>query len=281
MSHLEPPRRRSSAFKYILQSHHSTHDAPTIDPPHEAPRRRSSAFKYILQSQHATHDPLTIDGVSSLPTLFKWQARRRGDATLFSFRAQPEESLTRVSYKDALETTLQLARRLRGFLPGTRTKSPIVGIWFEKSIELHLAILATTTSGVAWLPFDADAPAARVEACLTDSNACVLLCDATHYEAAVKATCGVPGCRLVSFDELVRLSQDGDVAVQNIPEPDPQGTAYLIYTSGSTGTPKGIEISHHAALTFCLSERSVLETGPEDIVWQGFSPAFDMFIEEV
>ena len=27
-------------------------------------------------------------------------------------------------------------------------------------------------------------------------------------------------------------------------------------------------------------ERSVLETGPEDVVWQGFSPAFDMFVEE-
>jgi non-ribosomal peptide synthetase component F len=55
----------------------------------------------------------------------------------------------------------------------------------------------------------------------------------------------------------------------------------MIYTSGSTGTPKGIEIPHSAALGFCLSERSVLETGPDDIVWQGFSAAFDMFIEEV
>jgi len=43
----------------------------------------------------------------------------------------------------------------------------------------------------------------------------------------------------------------------------------------------GIDISHRAALTFSLSERSVLETGPSDIVWQGFSAAFDMFIEEV
>ncbi|KAJ9646302.1 hypothetical protein H2204_000965 [Knufia peltigerae] len=31
---------------------------------------------------------------------------------------------------------------------------------------------------------------------------------------------------------------------------------------------------------FCLSERSILETGSDDIVWQGFSAAFDMFIEE-
>jgi hypothetical protein len=30
-----------------------------------------------------------------------------------------------------------------------------------------------------------------------------------------------------------------------------------------------------------LSERSILESASSDIVWQGFSAAFDMFIEEV
>lgn len=55
----------------------------------------------------------------------------------------------------------------------------------------------------------------------------------------------------------------------------------MIYTSGSTGTPKGIEIPHSAALTFSLNERSVLETNPDDTVSQGFSAAFDMFIEKV
>lgn len=247
----------------------------------DPPRRRSSAVKYILQSRHAPQDPLMIDGVSSLPALFKWQARRRGNATLFSFRAQPDASLTKISYRDALEISTKLAWGLSGLFPDTITKSLVVGIWFEKSIELHLAILAATTSGAAWLPFDADAPALRIEVCLADSNACVLLCDAAHYEAAVEATRGVPGCRLVVFEELIRLSQDGNNLLHNLPGPDPQETAYLIYTSGSTGKPKGIEITHHAALTFCLSERSILETGPEDIVWQGFSPAFDMFIEEV
>ncbi|KAF2120103.1 hypothetical protein BDV96DRAFT_628649 [Lophiotrema nucula] len=88
-------------------------------------------------------------------------------------------------------------------------------------------------------------------------------------------------CCVVTFDELLRLSRDEQNTVQPIPEPDPQSTAYMVYTSSSTGTSKGIEISHQAALTFCLSERPVLETGPSDIVWQGFSPAFDMFIEEV
>jgi non-ribosomal peptide synthetase component F len=48
----------------------------------------------------------------------------------------------------------------------------------------------------------------------------------------------------------------------------------------ATGTPKGICIPHSAALTFLLSESSVLGITEYDTVWQGFSPAFDMWIEE-
>ncbi|KAE9987542.1 hypothetical protein EG327_003786 [Venturia inaequalis] len=247
----------------------------------EAAQRSPDASRYILHSRQASHTPLSIDGVKTLPGLFKWQALRRGNATLFSFREQPAATLKKISYGEALEATTKLARGLRRLLPSSKTQTPTVGIWFERSTELHFAILATTISGAAWLPFDPEAPSSRVDACLTDSKACVLLCDAAHYAAAVKATSGVSGCRVITFDELNHLSQDQGHTNQEIPEPNPLGTAYLIYTSGSTGTPKGIEISHHAALTFSLSERSILETGPGDVVWQGFSCAFDMWIEEV
>ncbi|KAF0704521.1 hypothetical protein As57867_007313, partial [Aphanomyces stellatus] len=56
--------------------------------------------------------------------------------------------------------------------------------------------------------------------------------------------------------------------------------AYYIYTSGTTGTPKGISISHRAATTFAYSESSVLGLTSIDVVWNGFSPAFDMWVEE-
>jgi non-ribosomal peptide synthetase component F len=243
---------------------------------------RSDASKYILQSRQQTQDSLKINSVNSLPTLFKWQAQQRSSTTLFSFRSQPGTSLTKVSYGHALETTTRLASALHKFFPATTRETPTVAIWFERSIELHLSVLATTISGVAWLPFDPAVPAERVKACISDSEAFVLLCDATHHKEALQATQDMPGCRVVTFDELTRLSQEeSDVVAQSIPDPDPQETAYLIYTSGSTGMPKGIKISHHAAVTFSLSEQSILETGPEDVVWQGFSPAFDMWIEEV
>jgi non-ribosomal peptide synthetase component F len=250
-------------------------------------QERDWTSDYVLESQHTTRAALEIRGVTTLPELFKWQARRRGDATLFSFRGQPESALTSVSYTQAYETAVHLANVLHDLQRSSGSPTgrggggaPVVGILMEKSVELHLAILATTVSGATWLPFDADAPAARVSACLKDSKASILICDAAHQASASEAVKGLAGCRVVRFRELCRR-QSADKRPRRLRGPKPHHTAYMIYTSGSTGTPKGIEIPHSAALTFSLSERSVLETGPEDIVWQGFSPAFDMFIEEV
>ena len=189
--------------------------------------------------------------------------------------------MTTVSYADVYKISSQLVHTLKKIYSISSIESPVVGIWLGKSIDLYLAVLVTTISGATWLPFDADAPEARITACLEDSKACVLVCDAAHYDTAIKATQNTPECRLVTFEELFCQVQSEDGAAKELPGPRPDDTAYMIYTSGSTGMPKGIQIPHSAALTFCLSERSVLETGPSDIVWQGFSAAFDMFIEEV
>jgi non-ribosomal peptide synthetase-like protein len=63
--------------------------------------------------------------------------------------------------------------------------------------------------------------------------------------------------------------------------PLPSDPAYVIYTSGSTGVPKGIAISQANICHFLRSENAVLGIRSEDRVYQGFSVAFDMSLEEV
>lgn len=236
---------------------------------------------FVLRSERDASESVSIEGVRTLPDLLQRQAARRGNGTLFSFRTQPESLLTTLSYVEAHSRSCTLARTLCHHLPSSSTTNPVVGIWLERSIDLHLAILATTISGAAWLPFDADAPAERVAACLQDSNAAILLCDHVHHEAACRAAEGLPGCKVLTFEQLSNQAiQTVESTSDGCRPPQPQDTAYIIYTSGSSGTPKGIAISHHAALMFCLSERTILETASDDIVWQGFSAAFDMFVEE-
>ncbi|KAK5053981.1 hypothetical protein LTR84_001943 [Exophiala bonariae] len=235
---------------------------------------------YILQSEEEASKDLAIQGVRTLPDLLKRQAECRGQATLFSFRPQEDCGLTTLSYVEAYTRSCALARALIGRLSHSSTTNPVVAIWLERSIDLHLAILATTTSGAAWLPFDADVPAERVNACLQDSHANILLCDEHHRKAAIRAVEGLQGCQVVTFEELSGQAEYTIEPRSCLLKPQPGDTAYIIYTSGSSGTPKGIEISHHAALMFCLSERTILATNSNDVVWQGFSAAFDMFIEE-
>ncbi|KAJ9609053.1 hypothetical protein H2200_006824 [Cladophialophora chaetospira] len=235
---------------------------------------------YILHSDSDNSESYVIQDVHTLPELLRWQAERHGDATLLSFRPHQHSDLTSISYAEAYTRSSALACALSSQLPDSSPANPVVGIWLERSIDLHLAILATTISGAAWLPFDADVPTERVRACLHDSDAAVLLCDEAHREAAIQAVEGCPGCRVVTFEELSAQAKHTSAITVDGRGPQPEDTAYIIYTSGSSGTPKGIAISHHAALMFCLSERTILATGPDDIVWQGFSAAFDMFIEE-
>lgn len=239
-----------------------------------------NAPNYILQSENNTSESIVIKDVQTLPDLFRWQAGRLGNSTLFSFRPQQSSQLITLSYVEAYTRSCALARALVHNIPSSSATNPVVGIWLERSVDLHLAILATTISGAAWLPFDADVPAERASACLQDSNASILLCDESHWEAAVRAVDGAPGCQVITFTQLSNQATHTTAARSVMRRPQPQDTAYIIYTSGSSGTPKGIAISHHAALNFCLSERTILATHQDDVVWQGFSAAFDMFIEE-
>jgi non-ribosomal peptide synthetase component F len=238
------------------------------------------APKYVLQSDADTSETFAIPGVVTLPDLLRWQAGRQGHRTFLSFRPHQHADLVTVSYAEAHARSCALASALLHQLPSSNSPNPVIGIWLERSIDLHLAIFATTISGAAWLPFDADVPVERVNTCLQDSDAAILLCDESHREAATQAVKGLPGCYVVTFGQLSSQERHTAEPIRDRHEPQPQDTAYIIYTSGSSGTPKGIAISHHAALTFCLSERTILATNQDDIVWQGFSAAFDMFIEE-
>ncbi|KAH0398506.1 Non-ribosomal peptide synthetase C-terminal, partial [Aureobasidium melanogenum] len=165
--------------------------------------------------------------------------------------------------------------------------APTVAIWLEKGFDLILAILATTYSGATWLPLDPDVPAERAAVCCVDASVSLIISDAAHADqvrevqervASSPSSAGTPSlqCRTIS-----QLTTEAQSHQSPVPGPRPQDAAYLIYTSGTTGMPKGIAIPHSAALMFSLSEREVLETSSNDIVWNGFSPAFDMFVEEM
>ena len=198
----------------------------------------------------------------TLPQILRATASRFPDKNALEFGKHS------LSYSQFLHQAEQIAEAL-SFLGGGSSK--IIGLWMPRSLNLWLAQAGISFSGAAWLPFDADVPTERAATCLEDSKA--IACLSTREWAHRFVDFPVP----VWFLEDLLLEQ-----APRLPCIAPSGSdrAYVIYTSGSTGTPKGISISHSNLSHLLQSENFHLQIGPEDRVYQGFSAAFDMCLEE-
>jgi amino acid adenylation domain-containing protein len=149
-----------------------------------------------------------------------------------------------------------------------------VGLWMKRSLDLHIALLGILKAGAAYLPFDAEAPPERISTSLQDCGAKVMIAHQELLEGGLTwagpslAWEGLPTAH-VSKKPLEALDATPD---------DP---AYAIYTSGSTGQPKGIVVSHRNVCHWVRAENHILRVTQEDLVYQGFSLAFDMSVEEI
>jgi non-ribosomal peptide synthetase-like protein len=244
----------------------------------------------VLTGESAAVAPASV---TTLPRLFQHQANRYPDSIAFS--VETDNGLKTLTYKEANDLATSYAIsiiQLDDFTNGDRV--PTVAIWLEKGLELILSILSTTYSGATWLPLDPDVPVERAAICVMDASATIVISDVAHADQVhelqerVNPTLVAAGKQVLQCRTFTDLSTESQSTVLSavVPQtrelgPRPQDAAYLIYTSGTTGTPKGIAISQSAALKFSLSERQVLRTNREDVVWNGFSPAFDMFVEEM
>ena len=237
--------------------------------------------------------PVPPASVTTLPHLFRHQAEANPGSTAFS--VQTDHGLKTMTYAEADSLASTIATSISS-LSSTLSNNgvPTVGIWLEKGLDLVLAILATTYSGATWLPLDPDVPVERATVCVIDAGANMVISDAAHADRvqqlrgeadSILAAAGKRALLCCTFTELSKKARVETLSTSTprplVDGPRPQDAAYLIYTSGTTGTPKGIAISQSAALTFSLSEREVLGTTQGDVVWNGFSPAFDMLVEEM
>lgn len=145
-------------------------------------------------------------------------------------------------------------------------RGSFVGIWWPRSLELHVAILGIIKAGAAYVPLDREMPAERVATVMNEVGAAACISDALP-----PVSC--PVIHISPFEE-----QPGNVTSLSLPEPDDY--AYVLYTSGSTGTPKGIPITQRQICHLVRAENVIIQVQHEDKVYQGFSVSFDMWCEE-
>jgi amino acid adenylation domain-containing protein len=166
-----------------------------------------------------------------------------------------------LSYAELDEQANRLAHVLHdlGVSPGDR-----VGLFLDKSLESLIAIYGILKAGGTYVPFDPQAPIARLAYIARNAE---IRCLATGGEKASGwrglAEAGAP------LEALVVLNATGQVespapgvraltrdALAAAPATAPavertdSDLAYILYTSGSTGDPKGVMLSHRNALAF-------------------------------
>ncbi len=183
------------------------------------------------------------------------QAYPAKTALFFQEKSLTYEELDRWSDTVALE----LARRGVG-------RGATVGVWWPRSLELHVAILGIVKSGAAYVPLDREMPADRVLTVLAEVGAAACFSDEILESV----------CPVLKVPEPSPQITKAELPVG----PSPEDWAYVLYTSGSTGKPKGIPITQRQICHLVRSEQSILNIQNQDKVYQGFSVSFDMWCEE-
>jgi len=139
-------------------------------------------------------------------------------------------------------------------------------VWWDRGIELHVAILAILKCGATYVPLDYDMPEDRVLTVLEDIQSDFIITSHPFTHSCIVIN-------EINFEQGIHPA----MAAVNL---DPDTYAYVLYTSGSTGKPKGIPITNRNICHLVRSENSLLKINENDKVYQGFSVSFDMWCEE-
>jgi amino acid adenylation domain-containing protein len=144
-----------------------------------------------------------------------------------------------------------------------------IGVMFEPSVFMCIALLACIKSGSAFIPLDAVNPVARINHMIQDSGMRLLLCD-PYCAALDMAFQGTILCLDDAFFDAHPLDDHPPVR-----HGDP-GPLYIIYTSGTTGVPKGVIVGHASLLNYVDWLADTFAIGPHDSSVLMASVSFDL-----
>ncbi|RZM70383.1 non-ribosomal peptide synthetase, partial [Pseudoalteromonas rubra] len=171
----------------------------------------------------------------SLVSLFEAQADVRGEAVA---ACQGEAS---ISYAELDKRANQVARYLRS---EGAAKGSLIGLCFERHIDMLVGMLGILKAGCAYVPLDPAYPQARLKFMCEDANLKFVL-----TERAIERRNLLPQGTLCVLDDatvIEHIARQSDSSLDVGVSFD--DLAYVIYTSGSTGQPKGVMITHQNAV---------------------------------
>jgi len=148
-----------------------------------------------------------------------------------------------INYTELNLRVSALAARLSA--QGAR-RGVIVGIYLERSADLPIAVLATLSTGAAYLPLDPAYPPERIRFMVENSATPIIVTN-----SAIARDVRQDGVSVLLIDipteETAALADGSTLERATV---SPEDVAYVIYTSGSTGRPKGVMVTHGNVINF-------------------------------
>lgn len=192
---------------------------------------------------------ITFNNNETLGSLIEKQVQKTPNNIAIKYLNQ------QLSYYELNNKANEIANRL---IEGGLKKGEVVGLYFEKSIEMIVAIIGTLKAGGGYLPINTDNPDDRVKYLLSDSDAKKIL---TNNNCKGK----------ISFiNEKNIIAIDSKVPNESIANPktniSSDSLAYIIYTSGTTGKPKGSMIKHKNVINLILGLQDSIYSNYEGVL---------------
>ncbi|KAL3458986.1 putative nonribosomal peptide synthase [Aspergillus heterothallicus] len=164
-----------------------------------------------------------------------------------------------MTYAELDSQSTKLSTMIRRFFNHTFKsecyQQPLVPIFFDKGVDMVLAMLAVLKSGAAYIPLDVSHSEQRLRLICEFSQAKLLIWDGHKGSDKLHAIEHSSGATVLTLNELA-VAADGWTSTQRSKrKPRPSSLAYIIYTSGSTGVPKGVMVSHANLVSFMKSAK--------------------------
>jgi pyochelin synthetase len=175
------------------------------------------------------------------------------------------------TYAELDAVTNQLAHALQQSGIGP---NDIVAVIAPKGWEQVAAVLGIAKAGGAYLPIEADYPAARIDQILDDANVAHLVTTSDLLPSLQLPA----GLTPLTLDDPMISAQPVTLPVNPA---SPDDTAYVIYTSGSTGMPKGVVIRHAAALNTIVDINQRFAITAEDVIFAISALNFDLSVYDI
>lgn len=140
-----------------------------------------------------------------------------------------------LTYSELNNSSNQLANYL--IKQGVKQKK-LVGICFERSIEMFISIMAILKAGGTYVPLDPSYPTERLSFIINDTKMSNVITSSKFLPVLPKNSSNYI-CLNEINTKLIEFSGKNPERKVRM-----KGLVYVIYTSGTTGNPKGVKISH-------------------------------------